>query len=404
MKKFAVYFLAVAFTIGSLNISYAAKSISDLKKQQTDIQNQKKNTQNSLNTVKQNKSQALQEVEKLDSQLNVVENELERLRNELEDTKKRLAEGEVELENATEDKENQYVQLKKRLRVMYENGTIGYLQIILEAQDFTDFLKRVEYINRLSSYDKELLQKYEKIEKTIAEKVKQIEEDKANIEVLSKQQEDKKKVLDESIKVKEELVKKLNQEETSYLQQIADLEAADKDVKALISEAQAKAAAEAKAKAAAAAKSGNTGGSSSAPKYYSYTGGTLQYPVPAYSGYKPNSPYGYRSSPISGKSEFHTGVDLKATMGTDVVAAEAGTIIFSGPKGGYGNCVIIDHGGGMSTLYAHNSRLCVSVGDSVKRGQVVSKAGTTGYSTGVHLHFEVRIGGSHTDPMPYLRG
>lgn len=278
---------------------------------------------------------------------------------------------------------------------MYENGSVGYIQVILDSQNFSDFLKRVEYINRLMEYDRNVLTEYQNTEQMISDKVVEISEQKEEIEDLTDQQKAKKRTLDENIVLKNNLVKQLSSEEATYMQQIKDLEEADKDVTALINKAQQEAA----ARKAAQQAPKTTGASSN--KVYSSAGGQFAYPVPAY-GLRVNSPYGYRSSPISGKSEFHTGVDLKATMGTDIVAAEAGTVIFSGNKGGYGKTIIIDHGNGISTLYAHNSQLVVSVGQTVQRGQVVSKAGTTGYSTGVHLHFEVRINGKHTNPLPYI--
>ncbi len=402
-KIFVCVFTAGTFVF-NFSSAYGAKSISELNKERQSIKNQSEAAKSSLSQTQKEKSSVLAEVERLDGELNRVESEIERLTNELDETRKRLEKSEEDLEQATEDRENQYETLKSRIRAMYENGTVGYLQIILESESFSDFLRRIEYINRLMEYDQDVLTRYEQTERKIEETVKNIEKEKANIEQLSEEQKNKKASLDESLKIKEDMVKKLSTDEAKYMQQLKDLDDADKDVQALISKAQAEAARKKAAEEAKRAAGSSSSSGSSSTKVYSYSGGKLQYPVPAYSGYSPNSPYGYRSSPISGKSEFHTGVDLKATRNTDIVAAEAGTVIYAGAKGGYGNTVIIDHGGGMSTLYAHNTSLCVSVGQSVSRGQVVAKAGTTGYSTGVHCHFEVRINGSHTNPMPYLRG
>ena len=254
---------------------------------------------------------------------------------------------------------------------------------------------------------------------------------------MKAEQSKKQQILDNNIARKNQIVKQLDSNQSTYEAQIADLQQQDANVQALIQKAEAEAkareAAAAKAKADAAAKakaaqaakaksssssstksstksrsssyntgSSNTSGGSSSATVYSSNGKHYQYPIPAYNGYKPNSGYGYRSSPIAGGTEFHTGVDLKATLNTDVIAAESGTVIYAGWRGGYGKCVIIDHGGGYSTLYAHNNVLKVSVGQTVQRGQVIAGAGTTGYSTGVHSHFEVRINGQHTNPTGYI--
>lgn len=387
MKR--IFILTAVFLLIISNITYvfAAKSISDLNKEKGSIKEKTSAAQNALNDAKNQKSEVLKQVEALDTQLSAVTDELEKLSSRLDETKIRLADNQTQLHEATEKRENQYSSLKKRMRTMYESGDVGYLQIILDSEGFTDFLRRVEYINKIMEYDQNMFDEYQKTEQIISDKVVEIEKEKESIEVLSAEQAVKKQALDESIREKEQLVAKLSQEEATYLQQLSDLEKADKEVSNMIIQAQR--AAQARA-------------SQSSGRIYAAAGGTLQYPVPGYRGYSYNSPYGYRSSPISGKSEFHTGVDLKATMGTDIVAAESGTVLFSGNKGGYGKTVIVDHGNGISTLYAHNSQLIVSVGQSVQRGQVISKAGTTGYSTGVHLHFEVRINGKHTDPAPYI--
>ncbi len=402
MKKILALFMICFISAANVLPAFAAKSLSDLNKEKQNIKNKTSQTQNSLDKTQSEKKSVLAQVEELDAQLNTVQDELDKLTKQLNETQIRLTENETALADATKKRENQYDSLKYRLKVMYENGSIGYLQVILESESFMDMLKRIEYINKIAEHDNTIFQEYKRTEALIGEKVEEIKVEKQNIEFLTEEEKNKKQVLDNNIKAKEELVTKLSKDEASYLQQLKDLEAADKEVSSLILKVQQEAAAKAAAAKAANKSSASSSASSSAGKVYAPSGGSLQYPVPAYRGYKYNSPYGYRTNPISGKQEFHTGVDLKATMGTDVVAAESGTVIFAGNKGGYGKCVIIDHGNGLSTLYAHNSQLVVSVGQSVKRGEVISKAGTTGYSTGVHLHFEVRINGKHTNPAGYI--
>jgi len=384
LRKIVSVLICAIVVFTAINQLYA-KSISELNKERNQIKIETENTKKNLEDTKTEKSEVLLEVEELDKELNEAQEEFDRLTKQLEETKLKLQNSENDLENAIQKKENQYSSLKKRIRVMYENGSIGYLQVILNAETLSDCLKRIEYINRIMKYDKDVLNQYQKNQETIAQNVENIKTEKADIEILTSKQADKKQALDENIKIKEELVKKLTADEETYLQQINDLEKADQDVANLINEAQAR----------ASAISG-----SYTNKVYAYSGEKFQYPVPAYRGV--NSDYGYRINPISGKQEFHTGLDLKATMGTDVVAAEDGVVIYAGNKGGYGKTVIIDHGNGISTLYAHNSSIVVSIGQTVKRGEVIAKAGTTGYSTGVHLHFEVRINGNHTNPTPYI--
>lgn len=392
--------LVTAFSVSVV----CGETISDLQKESQGLKSRIQSAKTQMNAALMQKDDAESEIRQLDNELAEVQAELDRLINELEETSKRLDITREELEEATEQRKEQYDTLKQRIRVMYENGTAGYLETILSAENISDFLQRMEYTNRIMDYDRELLNKFRHIEELIDDSVKRIEQDKANLEDLQTQTEEEQELLNSKIAEKNELVKRLDSSVDTYREQISELESQDADIQALIKKKQAAAAAAARQTTTAARSSGSSSGSSyqSSGKVYEYTGDKYMYPVPAYSGYKPNSGYGYRSSPISGGSEFHTGLDLKATLNTDVVAAESGTVIYAGWRGGYGNCVIIDHGGGMSTLYAHNNVLCVTNGQSVSKGQVISKAGTTGYSTGVHLHFEVRINGAHTNPTPYI--
>lgn len=404
-KRFVGLTLSLILSFSAISVNGA--SISSLKNKSSAFKSQINQTQQKLNQTNSQKATAQSEVSKLDKELAQVQAELSQLSKKLNDTSAKLKQKQAELDKAKKVKSEQYDNLKKRIRVMYEYGDSGYLEVILGAENFSDFLTRVEYANRFMNHDKELLAQYTEAERIINENVVEIANDKKTIETLKAEQVDKQQELNAKVIQKTAIVKQLNSNAATYEAQIADLEKQDKSVQALIQKAQKAAeeaakAAKAAQQSASATKRSSTAGTSGGGRVYSSNGKRFQYPVPAYAGYQPNGGYGYRGSPISGKGEFHTGLDLKATLNTDIVAAESGTVIYAGWRGGYGKCVIIDHGDGYSTLYGHNNILYVSAGQHVSRGQSIAGAGTTGYSTGVHCHFEVRINGQHTDPTGYI--
>lgn len=437
LKKLVSGLLTVSLTLAFVGVADAA-SVSQLQKQSSAFKNKISSVQSQINSTKQQKASTQSEIQELDRQLASVQAEITQLNTKIQETTANLNKSQQELKEAIATREAHYNTLKKRIRVMYEYGNSGYLEALLSSDNFSDFITRLEYTNKLVEYDNRVLKDYTHSEEVIATNVKTIAKDKKQIEDMKAEQAKKQQILDNNIARKNQIVKQLDSNQSTYEAQIADLQQQDANVQALIQKAEAEAkareAAAAKAKADAAAKakaaaqaakaksssssrtksstrsksssyntgSSNTSGGSSSATVYSSNGKHYQYPIPAYNGYKPNSGYGYRSSPIAGGTEFHTGVDLKATLNTDVIAAESGTVIYAGWRGGYGKCVIIDHGGGYSTLYAHNNVLKVSVGQTVQRGQVIAGAGTTGYSTGVHSHFEVRINGQHTNPTGYI--
>lgn len=398
-KKILVISMAALVAAGNITLSLA-DDISAYKEELEQNEEKMDEVQSQLDDTAAQKSTAKDEVEKLDNELNQVNSEYEELVQNLDDTNANLAAAQAELDAATAQREAQYETLKSRIRVMYEEGNVGYLEILLNADSFSDYLNRMEYVSRIVDYDNNLLADFQALETLINTKVTEIEDYKNELEVLTAQTAAKKSELDSKVQEKLELISKLSSDEVTYNQQLADLEEDNEYIKSLIQKAEAEAEAARQAAAAAAANSASYSYSSS-NKIYSYGGGRFLWPVPAYVGII-NDVYGYRSSPISGSGEFHSGLDMRAPYGTDIVAADDGTVIYSGVRNGYGNCVIIDHGGGFSTLYGHNSTLCVSVGQTVVRGQVIAKAGSTGYSTGAHLHFEVRINGQYVDPNPYL--
>ncbi len=398
-KRITAIALAAFFAIFGTCVSFA-DNIEEYKEELQENKEQIGQVQQQLNQTSNQKSTAKAEVEKLDNELNKVNTEYERLTKELADTNAKLEAATKELEAAKAKREVQYETLKERIKVMYEEGDIGYLEVLLNAKDFSDYLNRMEYINRIMDYDNNLLADFQATEQLISDKVDEIEAYKQQLESLAAQQQAKKIELDGKVAEKLDLISKLSKDEATYNQQLSDLQEDNAAIEALIRKAENEAAA-AKAAAQAAAANATQASYSTSNKVYSYSGGRFLWPVPAYVGVI-NDVYGYRSSPISGKGELHSGLDMKAPYGTDIVAADDGTVIYAAVRNGYGNCVIIDHGGGFSTLYGHNSSLCVTAGQSVVRGQVIAKAGATGYATGPHCHFEVRINGKYVDPNPYL--
>ncbi|MDR1639122.1 MAG: peptidoglycan DD-metalloendopeptidase family protein [Clostridiales bacterium] len=373
----------------------ASSSVSDLKDKQSTIQQEQKDAQEALGGTQAKKSQTEAEMEEADALLTEVSGNLIATIDRLDKTNARLASVEAELAEARQQRQEQYETLKERMRYMYMNGSINYFDVLFEATDFADFVNRVEYINRIVINDKTLVSKLEATEATIAEKTEEVEKQKSNIELLLLEQQRQQTELEAVMAEKQALYDKLDADEKTYQEKLDSLAKAEKEVQDLIIAANA--AAEAKRKAAAAAASNSY---ASLTKNVSPYTGKMLWPVPG--RYNISDVYRARRNPVNGKSEFHTGIDIPAPTGTSVVAADAGVVIYSGWKGGYGNTIIIDHGNGITTLYAHNSKLVASIGAIVNKGETVSRAGSTGNSTGPHCHFEVRINGSTTNPKAYL--
>lgn len=390
MKKYFKKFLAATLAFSMLFIQVAdAKTLSELQKEQSELKAKQQETQNALNENKQQQENISAEIETLDKTVAEAQAALDEIQTQLNDVTARLAESEVQLKEATDKKEAQLESFEGRIKFLHENGSIGYLQIILSAESFTDFLARMQYVNDIMNYDNNLLSELQTTENEIEKKTAEIAEDKAQVEVLVAEQKAKTEEYNTKLAEKQATYNQYKLDAASYEQELASWEKASKEVESLIAQA-----------TAAASKSSSATSSGSSSGNVTYTGGQFAWPVPGRSYI--SSGYGYRSKPIGSGSEFHTGYDIPASYGADIVAAEAGTVIYASYMNGYGYTVMIDHGGGLVTLYGHNSKLTVSKGDTVSRGQTIAKAGSTGNSTGNHCHFEVRKNGSHTSPKPYL--
>ena len=239
----------------------------------------------------------------------------------------------------------------------------------------SELLINIETINEITAYDMAIIDEMTRLKTEVEDKKAEIEAQKTEQEEARSIATEKQNQLSAKIKEKENLAKALEKDIKKYTQVYEDARRQEESLK------------------------GSLNYSSKSSQYLG--SGKFCWPAPSYT--RISSPYGYRVHPIFKTQKFHSGVDLAAPGGSNILAAETGKVISAGWNGGYGNCLVVDHGGGVSTLYAHASKLCVSKGDYVTKGQVIAKVGTTGNSTGNHLHFEVLIGGKTTDPMAYIK-
>ncbi len=375
-KRIVAVLLAFMLTIPFANVNAKSPNeIDKLKQEQDKLNSQIKQTQQLMNKVKNEKKSVSKAIEDLDHKLNQAEDELSSVESTLSQLENQIAITTRELERASSDAGSQKELLKKRVRVMYENGNVGYMSVILNSTSFSDFISRLDFLKKIINFDMNLLSKMKSHRDSVADKRNQLGEE-----------------LKEKERLKNAIGEKKEQVETAKQDKEKNLKDLTKDLKELErQEDRLLAQANEIGKKIVSLQSSNK-----------YVGGKIGWPSPGY--YKVTSPYGYRTHPILKKKKLHTGIDIAVPSGSTIVASNAGKVIYSGYYGGYGNTVIIDHGGKISTLYAHNSKLLVKVGDEVEKGKAVAKSGSTGLSTGPHLHFEVRENGQHVDPMKYLTG
>ena len=322
-----------------------------------------------------------------------------------------ITEKEAELDTALAAESKQSSILRARMRAMEENSSLSYLAFIFEATSLTDLLSRVGDVSDIMHYDQELEQEFEAAREDV-EKIKSgFEETRAEQEALKKVLDTKQTELDAQIEAAYLLIANVDdlaEDAQAEYAAIAAAEAeAEKEVAALIAKKQAEEAAAAAARAAEQGKnSGGSGGGSTSNPGAGYASAasltSLSWPVPSYSII--TSRFGGRNAPTAGASSNHGGLDIGAQQGATIIASEAGEIMAADYNSGYGNYVMINHGNGIVTLYGHMTSYCVSYGETVSKGQTIGYVGSTGVSTGPHLHYEIRLNGERVDPAQYFSG
>lgn len=374
-KKGLMALVLTTLLIGSSVLPLQAGELEDAIKEQEQLQQKEEQARGQLNQLTYSADKLKTQIQGLSSEIAVVQDDLTQKQIAYNKAQQAVTQAEKELQESEEELEQRREALRQRVRGIYMEGQMSYLEILFESKDLSDFITRLEYFNILVSNDQKILTDIAKQKEEIAQKA----------EELQTQRDQAAKLKNDAAAAKGELDNKNKQ----YQAALGQNKKAQEDIFIQIEkmEADSNAIAE-KIRELTSKSSGKVHGTINT------------YPLPGY--YEVSSPFGWRIHPITKKKSLHTGVDFPAPTGTPMYAAGAGVVLMAGWYGAYGNAVIIDHGGGYTTLYGHNSKLTVSVGQTVAAGQKVAEVGSTGWSTGPHLHFEVRLNGNPTDPMQFF--
>lgn len=396
--------LAVSFAAGSAQTGYAKKtSLSDItsdsiKEKENQIsaaQEEKKLLQSGMTDVKKLvnelasvKGDLEAYVTKLDGNLDAVQAKINEIKDLITKKEEEIETTSQELQKAEATEKKQYEEMKSRIRFLYERGDKFYLEVLFSAESFGDMLNKTDYIEKLSAYDRSMLDAYvenrENIEgfkaqleeerETLREAKEAIEQEEAALNTLIAEKEQQINVYESDISNKEQIIRQYEAEIAAQNAEIAALEAAVLEERKRL-----------------AAENGTL---------KSYDGGKFKWPAPSYK--RISEEYGERIHPILNVPQFHNGLDIAAPSGSPILAAYDGDVVAASYSPTMGNYVMINHGDGLYTIYMHASALYVSKGQSVVRGEKIAAIGSTGRSTGPHLHFSVRLNGSYVSPWNYV--
>ena len=360
-----------------------------------DLTNQLSNIQQQMTNEANKKSEAEKTIGTVYEQLHAIQIELDTATAELKQVQadrirldQDITKTEAELKAAQERLQSREKVFYKRVRDIYINGRLSYLDVVVGSKDFSDFANRMEMLKRILQADMELINTIKTEREEIASKKAKLEADRAKVLELEKVAQEKQTIINQKKAERQAVLERAMNDRDTADRAYNELMASSASITAMLQQRAAE-------RAAAAAAASQGGGATT-----TWVQGTGQLAAPVNAPI--TSDFGWRIHPIYGTSRLHAGTDFGVDEGTPVHAADGGVVVEAGWISGYGYTVIIDHGNGMSTLYAHNSDVAVSPGQTVSKGQVVSYSGNTGGSTGPHLHFEVRINGEPTDPMGYL--
>lgn len=393
-KKWFVRFIAILMAaILALSVLYIAVNsftasavtqgqIDNLKKQQKDYEKKKAEIQSQINSLEYQQSTALSKKAVLDKQIKLTQDQIENISEQIETYTHLIADKQNEVSQAQATEDAQWALFKVRMRTMEENGTISYISVVFNANSFPDLLARLDIVGEIMQYDQNLFQKYKAAKQATIQAKKLLEEAKAGQEAdkaeLQSRQTELQTQLSAANALLQEIESNIEAARELYQQEKAAAESIQNEINKKVEELKRQ-------------QSGSVQGT-----------GKLTWPTP--SSMLVTSQFGMRKHPVYGDYRMHYGIDIGASYGVNILAADTGTVIISEYSSSYGNYVVISHGSGVTTLYAHMSSRLVKEGDKVSQGSVIGKVGSTGASTGAHLHFEVSINGSRVNPLNYFSG
>lgn len=364
----------------------STKSLQEAQDEKAQLEKALKEAQGTIEDLKDSKGDIESKVTELNQQLIDISARITDLENQLTAKSEDIQETKDELAGAKERETQQYADMKVRIQFMYENGQTSYLEALLSSRNISEFLNSADYIAQIQSYDRQKLTEYQDTVESIVNLEAQLEQEYTDLEALKSTVESNKATV----------AAMMRQKESELADISGDIEDAQSDADYYAAEIQAQEELIAAIKRAEAEKA------AAGVEEHPYTGGAFRWPCP--SSTRVTSDYGTRVSPMSGASSNHKGIDIGASAGADIIAAADGTVTAASYSSAAGNYVMIDHGGGLYTVYMHASSLLVSPGQTVSAGDVIAKVGSTGISTGSHLHFGVSLNGSYVSPWSYLGG